>query len=69
MLKSIKFILVLSTGNSFCNLNISTINLNKSIISLRDSNNHDFWVKKKKYIDLNIDKDLYLNKELIDLLK
>jgi hypothetical protein len=69
MLKSIKSTLILSTGNSFRSLNISNINLNKCVISLRDSNNHYFWVGKQKNVDLNVDKDLYLNKELTSLLK
>jgi hypothetical protein len=69
MLKSIKSTLILSTGNSFRSLNISSVNLNKCVILLRDSNNHYFWVNKQKNIDLDVDKDLYLNKELINLLK
>jgi hypothetical protein len=69
MLKSIKSTLILSIGNSFRSLNISNINLNKCIISLRDFNNHSFWLKKHKNIDLNFEKDVYLNKELINLLK
>ena len=69
MLKSIKSNLIFSTGNSFHYLNISTINLNKCIILLRDANNHVLWTKKQKDVHLNNTEDLYLSKELKNLLE
>jgi hypothetical protein len=69
MLKSIKSTLILSTGNSFKSLAISNINLNKCRLSARDSYNHAFWAKKQEDMDLSFDKGIYLNSELIILLK
>ena len=59
MLKSIKSTSIFSTGNSYRNLNISTVNLNKCIILLHDSNNHYFWMNQH----------LSLNKELLKFLE
>jgi hypothetical protein len=69
MLKSIKSTLILSTGNSFRSLGISSINLNKCVLSSNDSYNHPFWAKKQKNLDLETYEDVYLNTTLINRLE